>query len=70
MFLIFCIVTGGTVVTTTGGELAGTIIVPADWVVDTELGLLKLDADKLMSITFQGLNGPESAKARPSAERK
>jgi hypothetical protein len=55
----------GSVLTTDGIKLSGTITIPAGWVVETDLGLLGLKAGKLKSITFNGaarLPGPRASR--------
>jgi hypothetical protein len=59
----------GSIVTVDGGKLAGTITIPAGWVVETNLGFLGLKADKLKSITFEGpakLPDPQPPRPAPT----
>ncbi len=56
----------GTVITSTGEKISGIISVPNSWKIDTDLGTLTPDAQKLKSFTFVARVAAENSKPQPN----
>ena len=59
----------GAIVTLTGEVIEGTILIPNWWRIQTDLGVLTPNSEKIKSITFTHSEGPQSLPADPAPDR-